>query len=169
MSYSPRTLRSIMAVLWLGVAACSPWVPDSFPVKVDLSDELTPEQRNAAIEACDTWNTRVGASVLRPVESNGRRLQRGRIAVRADRPRPGEIATSTANAWHCTIAVRGLGYDPNTMIHELGHCLGLEHDRMPHSIMNEYSQPGQALLPEHIEYVRDLVSASERRNEDEDP
>jgi hypothetical protein len=167
--HSSRTLRSLAALLALAVSACSPWVPDSFPVKVDLGDELTPEQRTAAIEACDTWNEAVGASVLRPVESNGRKIQRGRIAIRADRPRFGEIATSTANAWHCSIAVRGLGYDPNTMVHELGHCLGLEHDRLPHSIMMEYSLPGQQLLPEHIAYVRDLVGFSGPRDEDEDP
>jgi hypothetical protein len=160
MSYLSAGLRSAIAASTLFLASCSPWVPDSFPVKVDLGDDLSPEQRSAALAACETWNEAVGAPVLRPIESNGRLIQRGRIAIRDEPPRSGEIATSTANAWHCSIAVRGLGYDPNTMVHELGHCLGLEHDKMPNSIMNAYSHPGQRLLAEHIAYVRELVGYS---------
>jgi hypothetical protein len=162
MTYLSETVRFHLLALTLSLSACSPWVPDDFPVAVDLDDQLTIEQKTAAIEACDAWNSAVGEYVLRPVETNDRSIQRGRIAIRAKRPRFGEIATSTANAWHCEIAVRGLGYDPTTMTHELGHCLGLEHDELPHSVMGKYSQPGQELLPEHIDYVRELVEASER-------
>jgi hypothetical protein len=144
-------------------------VPDSFPVTVDLGDDLTVEQKTAAIEACESWNEAIGTKVLRPVEGNDRAIQRGRIAVRPTRPRFGELATTTSNMWHCEIAVKGLGYDPLTMTHELGHCFGLEHDTLPYSIMRKYSQPDQRILPEHISYVRDLVSVSARQSELEQP
>ena len=169
MPRASETVRFVSVTLSLFVAACSPWVPDSFPVTVDLDDRLTVEQKSAAIEACETWNQAVGRRVLRPVESNGRDIQRGRIAIRETSPRAGEIATSTANAWHCEIAVKGLGYDPLTMTHELGHCFGLEHDALTHSVMRKYSQPDQRLLPQHVDYVRELVTIAERRPTFEDP
>jgi len=169
MTRASETVGFLSATLTLFVAACSPWVPDSFPVTVDLDDHLTVEQKTAAIEACESWNEAVGRRVLRPVESNDRGIQRGRIAIRQKSPRRGEIATSTANAWHCEIAVKGLGYDPLTMTHELGHCFGLEHDALTHSVMRKYSHPEQRLLPQHIDYVRELMTLSDRRPMLEDP
>lgn len=153
-----RSSRPLLfASLALMSAACEPWVPDSFPVVVDLSENLTSEQKQAARSACESWNAAVQEPVLSPVEGNGRRIQRGRIHVKPGNPRPGALATAETDHWHCEIEVRGLGNDPATLVHELGHCLGLSHDKLPFSIMAAYAGAEQRLLPEHVAHVRALM------------
>jgi hypothetical protein len=55
----------------------------------------------------------------------------------------------------CLIYIRAYGAETGTsvLIHELGHCLGLDHDSELESIMYPVIFPGNETLPRHIDHL----------------
>lgn len=149
-------MKFVAAVLALFLVGCSEWVPEEFPVKVDLGD-MSEEQELAVIEACDQLNAEVGSAFLKPVSGNGRAIQRGRIHVDSDKPNPGMAATAFHTPWSCKIALGKSTAHVGVIKHELLHCLGIEHSDNPADLMFEGGPGSDKMSQADLEYVRDLV------------
>lgn len=158
-----QTARLIAAALFVCLTACAPWTPEpsDFPVKVDVGADLTEPQRQALYDGIDKLEERVGANVFAPVESNGRKIQRGRIAVRSG-PLGEENGFFDPTHWSCRIT---LGSDdamyPEVAVHELLHCLGLDHDADPDSVMYESTDTNSRIMLSHVNHVRSLMDLPE--------
>ena len=76
-------MRRLVLALALLITACAPWTPSDFPARVDIGADLTEVQRDALLDGIALLETEVHANVFAPVETNGRRIQRGRISVRS--------------------------------------------------------------------------------------
>ena len=136
------------------VSACAPWAPSDFPVRVDVGADLNEQQRVALLDGIALLEERVGANVFAPVETNGRRIQRGRISVRNGVEQHDEAGHFDPTHWSCRITLRRDIY-PEIALHELLHCLGLDHDHADDSVMGEYV--GSNLTREHVDFVRGLM------------
>lgn len=47
------------------------------------------------------------------------------------------------------------GFNVKTLMHEIGHCIGLDHDENPKSLMHAYASPDQELTEETIQTVKE--------------
>lgn len=149
-----RALAFILATL----AACAPWTPEELPVTVDVGSSLSDDQRLALLDGMAMLEGPMGRRVFSPVETNGRHIQRGRIAVRSSgKPmagRPGD-GLSEVNHWSCEVRL-ATDVTPRLALHELMHCLGWhDHDSDPRSVMAELAGPD--VQPAHVAFVRGMA------------
>jgi hypothetical protein len=159
-------MRSLPAALVFAlVGACAPWSPEEFPVKVDVGADLSDVQRQALLDGIDMLEERVGADVFEPVESTGRRIQRGRIGVRSGVSQHGYDGWYDRNHWSCKVELGRQSMYAQLALHELLHCLGLRHDvDVDDSVMNEYA--GRTLMAGHVDSVRALMGLGTVVSED---
>ena len=87
------------------VSACSPWAPSDFPVRVEVGADLDDNHRAALLDGIALLEERVGADVFTLVESNGRRIQRDRSAVRDGVKKSGYNGWYERNHWSCRITL----------------------------------------------------------------
>lgn len=146
-------MQATLLMAALQTTACSTWTPESFPVTVDMDSSLSEDAKENVVSATALLNDAVGAEVLKPVESNGRRIQRGRIHVYAGKAPHGAEGAAARNHWSCRVALDSSA-EP-IVVHELLHCFGLEHDPRKGSVMAEFV--GRTLMPDHVHYLRDLA------------
>jgi len=159
MAYVKQVLLAVLLVL----SGCLDlWVPDlsDGPVKVNVGDDLSEQQREALLEACQRINDTAGFRVLRPVVDNGRRIQRGRIHVDQASIPAIALARAQTDAWSCHIRSGKLDQSADTYTHELMHCLGFAHEEDPESIMfpTERKDLQQHIMPSHVAYLRDMAN-----------
>lgn len=146
--------RVVLGLLLLSVGACvEPWVPESYPVTVDLDAALSDEDRGAALDACAVLNEAVGIEVLRPVEGNGRLIQRGRIHIAPGDPAADRLAEANRSHWSCRVRVEQTS--TRILVHELLHCFGLGHDPRRESVL--YPAAGPLLMRGHVDAIREQL------------
>ncbi len=104
------------------------------PVRYDLEPGLTPGQEAAMLHALDTWNVWLGSEVFVPAESGHPDVLLG------VRPWPDHPDWRTAGVTRFTYEYYGMKWwtdvllygqyslSHETIMHELGHVLGLDHD-----------------------------------------
>jgi hypothetical protein len=153
-------MRTPLILVLLTSTACA-WVPDEFPVKVELPSDATDEQVEALTEAIANIDAAAEFDVLELVSSDGRRRSPDRIQVAS-------TGLTYAEAWQrgyrvdvarhrmrgCTIWL-STDVGPKTATHELLHCLDVRHDETPGSVMGEHG--GFDILPTHVAHLRALA------------
>jgi hypothetical protein len=148
---------SLLALLLTG---CSFWVPDDYPVALDVGG-LNEHQALALKDAVDAIEDAAHFDVFEPLETNGKAIQRGRVAVRSNgksiaqlQAKKHDLGNAHINHWSCKIELPTDA--PHELVtHELMHCLGLAHDDVPGSIMGEIA--GWDIRREHVEHIRALA------------
>jgi len=107
--------------------------------------------------AINTTNTRLGLNVLDYAAPGSAGICHITVVVGAPSEHgwrdPGGDAVFTAGSRHCDITTSNTGTDEITLLvlqHELGHCLGLDHDPFESSIMRAVQSPTSGGFPPRI-------------------
>ena len=150
------------------------WERNAFPIAVYLSDDLTSDQRGAALEAVDGWNNALRFQALYPSGLSVEAVQTRRqpcdhcvYVIAEDIPDehyPRVTQGQTNPFWMGDHFLSDIVYiDHNcpidslniVMMHEFGHVLGLEHYPTDGSVMyyDAASSSGHVLLSD-IDFIR---------------
>lgn len=158
------------------------WHPRSFPITVVISTEFDDYEVRTIIKGIEYWNEQVGHRILSPVVSgsNSVRLPRNQIVVIKQniphncqrqtlglttwlrrRIRTGENVTTNIVASRVIIN-KNHRHDRTylrTAVHEIGHALGLLHDKNRNSVIYPAILSSDWFIePEDIVVIRNAVS-----------
>jgi hypothetical protein len=155
-------MRTLLLLALLLTTGCELWVPDEFPVKVDLPADVTEAQVESVVLAIERIELAAGFDVFELVSGNGRTIQRGRIAIRstgmtaqAAKDRHYHVSVANTNHWSCRASL-ATDAIPELATHELMHCLGIEHDDIPGSVMSSETL-GWTIRDGHVRHMRELA------------
>ena len=158
------------------------WEPQDFPLSVVVDTRLSGNQQAALIESVQAWNIAVGANVFtitREVEWFSTELLSPQTqtvyVLLSDLSNAGYLVQGLASleAQDCHIQYVRVFIDldvPDSdaslvLIHELGHSLGLSHDRWQPSIMWQYANSsGGRIMPDDVNFIQWELTHGNQRN-----
>lgn len=152
------------------------WNRDAFPIRVITDPNMRTERKSMVREAISTWNRQVGLEVFFYYEGP-QTYEEGTIWVNEEQLPLSECGDQFFGLARRFFDVNILGIRTtiiratirlhigvpinqilSTIIHELGHALGLHHSRNTNSVMYPYNTPERGGITEEMtEYVRKMM------------